>query len=228
MEEKLQTFPPEDVSATNVMAAKPRKQLVAFLLSLLTPGLGQIYNGQILKAILFLGLIFIPLLFASATRLAYSFTGLVLILAVELLLRLYILVDSVISARRHNDFVPRAYNKWYYYLLFAIGIVALFEIFPAHKLLRINSFSIPTESNMPVLMAGDKVVGSLSKDEKRKPQYGELVTFNSPRGGVWVFRVVGLPGDKINVGGNFLTINDKKCKTRLVGPKVVNNVPMLE
>jgi len=228
MEEKFETPAAEEETLTEDGAdIKPRKPWVAFILSLLTPGLGQIYNGQLKKGLLFLGLLFIPLIIASA-KFIHNFNGFAWLVLVELLLRLYIIVDSIRFAKTQTEFIPKKYNSWYYHLLFASGIVSLFQIFPPHKVLRIHSFNISTESNMPAMMPDDKVVANLEEYNGRKPQYGELVAFNSPQGGVWTFRVVGLPGDKIDFDGSFLTVNAKKCKVTRVGSKEINGWPMIE
>ncbi len=55
-----------------------KKGLAAFLLSIVTPGLGQVYNGQLLKAVFsFAGLLgFLAL--SGASGLVHSFKGLIL------------------------------------------------------------------------------------------------------------------------------------------------------
>jgi TM2 domain-containing membrane protein YozV len=62
------------VEKTIDKAVAPRKWWLAGLLSLITPGLGQIYNGQIYKAIIFF---FGPLLFIPPAIyiLLYGFTS---------------------------------------------------------------------------------------------------------------------------------------------------------
>ncbi|WP_207532977.1 signal peptidase I [Desertivirga arenae] len=205
---------------------KRRKPWIAFLLSLITPGLGQVYNGQIKKGALFLGLLFIPLLLASMINLVHTFNGFVVLAVIELSLRLYIIVDSIKVAKQQDDFVPRSYNRWYYHLVFAIAVLTILQLFPAHSILRVHSFKISTDSNIPVLETNDMAVADMTAYRNRKPEYGELVAFNSPQGGVCTFRVVGLPGDKIYYDGSFLSINNKKCRVEDLGERLVEGWPL--
>jgi signal peptidase I len=109
-------------------------------------------------------------------------------------------------------------------------------------------FYIPSESMMPVLLKGDRLVVSkfpygwswvspsfhvLPPSEGRlfgsMPEHGDIVIL-TPRGASedWIKRVIGLPGDTVEMIAGQLYINDKAVKREQVAPVRVpidDNVP---
>ncbi|RZI41254.1 signal peptidase I [Herbaspirillum sp. HC18] len=85
-------------------------------------------------------------------------------------------------------------------------------------------YGVPSGSMYPTLMIGDRIVTDrLAYDVKlpftdmivkslADPQRGDIVTFTSPDDGLrLVKRVVGLPGDVVEMRGEELTINGEKA-----------------
>lgn len=98
-----------------------RDTRLAVLLAFLLPGLGQVYNGELVKGASLLILILVAT--AAGVRLALLLPDNLLIygaLAVMLAgaaLYLFGIVDAFHSASRSEaSFLPRAYNRWYFYL----------------------------------------------------------------------------------------------------------------
>jgi TM2 domain-containing membrane protein YozV len=99
---------------------KKRKPILALILSLLTPGLGQIYNGQFRKGIsYFVGFYLVYIVFSF---LLLTFYGMILYLIVTMGFFLFIVIDALRGAIKFNTIELKAYNKWYIYLIiFLIG-----------------------------------------------------------------------------------------------------------
>lgn len=94
-----------------------RKPWQAALLSLLQPGLGQIYNGQAKKGLLCLGLSWVTILVSLAIlyELPLPPFNIALPLVLLLALMLSLLVDAMRTAQRQSDrFQLRWYNQWYW------------------------------------------------------------------------------------------------------------------
>lgn len=75
----------------------PRNPFIAALLSVLCPGLGQIYNGQFKKGIIFyVTITFVVLFVFGITRWAVTFTGYIALFSLILGIWLYLLIDIVL------------------------------------------------------------------------------------------------------------------------------------
>jgi len=84
---------------------------------LVTPGLGQLYNGQILKGIIFyLANLVIPTILFLA-GLQGQFLGLAAILIFIFCLWLFVILEAFFAAKRKQEVVLKGYNKWSIYLL---------------------------------------------------------------------------------------------------------------
>jgi len=136
---------------------RSRRPAIALLLSFITPGLGQIYNGQLKRGIiLYLGFALLaPILFL--TGLSFDFYGMVLSLAIILAFWIYVGLDAFVGAVKSKAILLKPYNKWYLYL--AALLVCTFVIQPyVSSSIKNNiarSFKIPSSGMEPALMVGD-------------------------------------------------------------------------
>ncbi|RBP48941.1 signal peptidase I [Arenicella xantha] len=71
-------------------------------------------------------------------------------------------------------------------------------------------YRLPATSMEPTLLAGDYIVSSTFAYIKQSPQHGDIITFRYPRDPkqVYIKRVIGLPGDMIEVRGHQVFRND--------------------
>lgn len=198
---------------TTDKAVKPRRWWLAGLLSLITPGLGQIYNGQIYKAMIFF---FGPLLFIPPAIyiLLYSFTRAILILGLSVifLYRIAIAVDAIVVARRiRATYRAHKFNRWYIYiavLALALGVNSLVSRFI--KSSYVQAFKLPSESMQPTVLVGDHVLVD-KRASALDLQRGNLIVFRYPKDPTKDFmkRVVAVAGDKVEIRDKVLLINDK-------------------
>lgn len=196
---------------------KPRNPKLAFFLALIGPGFGQIYNGQIKKGIIFLVIeLLLPILYGF-TKLGVFFVGFISILVIGFSYRIYLIYDATINAKKLKNFTPKLYNTWYYFLGIIIGIYTILYFYDANSIVGVKSFKIPTTSNEPTIKVGDKVIADLNAFDNVKPNYGDIVIFQKKDSLYpWIYRIVGLPNDRIEIQNNFLIINGKKCKTSFI------------
>jgi signal peptidase I len=201
-----------------------RNPIIAFLFSILTPGLGQVYNGQPAKAAIFLSLIFLlPFLF-GLFQLGTSFQGFCTIVFCELLLRIYVIIDALVFAVKQKDFKPNSYNRWPFYLVTALLILILFFIVDVSQLTGVKTFVIPTTGNEPRIQLNDRAVADMRAYEDCEPEYGDFVVFDRA-GEFIVFPVVALPGDTLEIVNNKLVINGKACLYQLLRTEAAKDLP---
>lgn len=72
----------------------------------------------------------------------------------------------------------------------------------------ISQNKVPSGSMMPTLNVNDRIIVSMLPYYYRLPQRGELVVFNGPDGKKWIKRVIGLPGETIDIREGDIYIND--------------------
>lgn len=100
---------------------------------------------------------------------------------------------------------------------------------------------VPTGSMRPTILEGDRVyVNKVAYDLKvpfttwhiaewSNPQRGDIVVFFSPHDGMrLVKRIVGLPGDTIELRDNTLVINGQTVEYRAISEELLRDVPPAE
>ena len=198
--------------------APARSPLIAVILSLAATGLGQIYCGRIVRGlVMFLGsLLFVPAIVVAALLPPSTVVLVGLILALLTVLGVYVfaVVDAFRLARRGRDlFQSMDYHHPLVYALFIlVGLT-----YPAGALYFIRSsvfeaFAVPTASEMPTLLPGDRVLVNKTTYQRRFVRRGDEVVFrvSSEPGLNWVKRVIALPGDTVEVKDNEVFVNGRQ------------------
>ncbi len=208
---------------------KPRRPIIALIMSLFIPGFGQLYNGQLFKGIiiLFSLLVVMPFVMGLA-RITTTFYGYMFYFAIQLLIVLYNLVDATINANRQKKYHLKNYNKWYYYALIIVIFIGLINFKGyINYLLGTKSFKWPSNSSQPTIHSGDHIVADLRAFMKKPITYGDLVVFKK-NNQFWGYRIIGLPNDTIDLKDDFVTINKKRCKVNLLNENVCDNIRVIE
>lgn len=187
----------------------PRNMFVALFLSILVPGLGQLYNGQARKGIIIFAAILFMVAVTALTGLELHFWGFCLILGGMAAFRLYVIVDAIVVARRTRDFVPRGYNKPILYFVIALVVIAAVNIVDFRALLGVSAFRVPSESSKPALEVGDFIIAQLDPHRRIEPRRGEFWVFLYPgdHRTHYIKRVVAFPGESVELHDGRLHIN---------------------
>jgi signal peptidase I len=194
--------------------ATRRNPLVAFILSAVAPGLGQIYNGQGKKGVF---LYFLPwALWATTLPLiiwmphpSVFITFFVIFFGAYI----YICADAVITARRlRYDLYIRRYNRWYVYLLLLILSFLVLE--PISTTFLFDTYRIPAGSMKPTLLSGDYLIADKLTYHFKTPARGDIVVFKYPRDEKkdWLKRIIGLPDEKIEIRDYLVYVNGVPLK----------------
>ena len=192
---------------------KKRRAWLAALLSLLLPGLGQLYNRQVRLAVV---LMILALLLSMPARWAIAaapVNSLVLVAAIILVLGLafplFAIVQAAIGARRAGSAALAWFNRWFVYAGLYVVVVVLGLIAGLLPIPSVTSYNMPSGSMVPTLLVGDYSVARTRAFEDRLPERGELAVFRPPSEPEFDFvkRIVGLPGDRIQLRGGRLYLN---------------------
>ncbi len=195
------------------MINKPRKWWIAALLSLICPGVGHIYNGEVRKALIILALPFFmyPAMILCLNNL-FIIYFLILFVVGAIAFYACIITDAIRRARRLRDqYSLRKYNNVIIYIG-AVGLVFTANIFlPAYiKDNHVQAFKIPTGSMEPTLLIGDHILVD-RRQAAKKPNRGDIIIFEYPKDPEksFVKRVVAVGGDWVLIRDKKLFINDK-------------------
>ena len=199
-----------------VLNIKPRRMRVALLLSVFFPGLGQMYNGQFRKGLLFFGLLLALQVVYGFMHDSLSINGVFGFMVSILLLRALCILDAIRHARLQLAYTPKFYNTRGHYIVVMVIMALLMWYTKPNTLSGMKLLKIPTSSNNPTLDIGDWVVADKNAYNQQEPNYGDIVMYSSD-GSAHAYRLVGLPGDTIALINNVLSINGTLSKQRFIG-----------
>ncbi len=212
----------------NTRSHSQRRPWIAAVLSLIMPGLGQIYTGSLPRGLIWM---FFCAIFSVAALLflshptAYSLTlGCAAVLA-EVVIWVAAAVDSYRCALRCKaDYELKDYNRWYVYLLLLImgtGGHLSYALYVRGQL--IQPFRIPYASMYPAILPHDHLIAVKNAYQAADPQRGDIVLLVNPlnRHEFWIKRVIALAGDTVAVKGGTVYINGVKLAQEPVGPATV-------
>jgi signal peptidase I len=183
---------------------KNRKKSTALIASIAMPGLGQIYNGEILKGMcMFFIFIMVPVAGLTSTTFLPDrllMAGVFITLTATLLAWAWSNIDAFVKASGIGEgYKLKSYNRWYFYCaVWIAGSVFLntciFSYINSHV---IQFCSIPSASMEPAILKGDFVIVDKKAYARMSPCRNDVIIFVYPddRSKIYIKRVAGLPGD---------------------------------
>ncbi len=199
----------------------PRKSLIAFLISLCLPGLGQLYNGSLNKASWFFMAFILSSIVAVVAAALYippQWTSAVLLAAVfvSLLIWVYSVLEATVDAKQQVHYQLLSWQGGGVYLLVfsCFTFIALPLTLQHIKTHLVAAYRIPSGSMEPTLVAGDFIFADKRYNCpacKYEVGRGDIVTFTYPnnRNTHYIKRIIGLPGDRVQIQQERVEINGK-------------------
>lgn len=191
---------------------KPRRVWVAALLCLLGGPVGQVYAGHFRRGVVLwsLGVCLLTIIIISIICLPLGRTGAILMLLSMLVFPLYVAVDAVLLVRKNRNSPLKRYQRLRIYLLVSLVFV-LANNAVAHviKSFVAESFVIPSFSMSPTILPGDRILADKWSFKTQGLKRNDLAIFYSdgPGSPLFVMRVVGLPGDEIEIIDEQVIVN---------------------
>ena len=199
-----------------------RRWWLAGLLSYILPGLGQVYNGQPLKGLFFNfiftlwgGIVFTLTFYAVKQDMTgFKIALLSLALLISLAAQFYVIIESILTARKKDlEYQPKFYNKWYIYLaVIAITLMIDQSVATAIKDNVIKPYKIASGSMEPSLLVGDFILSNQIYFSTHNPERGDIILFKYPVDEKMDFikRIIGVPGDMVEIRDKQVLINGEK------------------
>jgi signal peptidase I len=183
---------------------------VAAFLSVVVPGLGQLYLGRPMTALVlhlgWLGIMAVWVVWAIASFPATLATAGAAVV--------WLLFGTIHSAALGRQWPLRPTRPWHGRWPTLLGLVLLANGLTELTLLRLlpsryEWLTMSSASMVPTLLPGEVVVGDMGAFQDHPPARRDLVLVASPEDSqaTWLWRCVGIPGDLVEVRDRQLLVN---------------------
>jgi signal peptidase I len=205
---------------------------LAVLLSLIMPGLGQVYCGRLKRGLIFNFLNILPLpIIIGLFSLSNSPTLMQVVMALILaggIIQLTAIIDSAFLAKRTAaGYQLKDYNTLLVYVLLVL-IVTGCSIGSALYIRSqdLEAFRVPTASCYPTIVPGDRILTNKLAYNRNNPERGDLVVHINPnnRHENYIKRIVAVTGDTVKMNNNHLYINGKELSRRKLPESTLDNI----
>ncbi|MGV8121671.1 MAG: signal peptidase I [Candidatus Xenobiia bacterium LiM19] len=188
-------------------AGRNRKWIAAAM-ALMMPGMGQMYNGELVKGlsvfVIFLVLWIIGMRLSAMLPDRLLIAGITMTVLVVLLTYIIAAIDAFRQASRGTGAgAGKSYAHWYFY----VAVWLLCSILITGEILHytcnnvISVYKIAGKSMEPQVLKGDRVIVDKTAYSRISPQKGDIIVFVYPddRSRVYIKRVEALPGETITL-----------------------------
>jgi signal peptidase I len=197
------------------------RSLIALVLSFLSPGLGQVYNGQLLRGALFYASALGFLELSSVLGLPRSYRGFIVHLVITMTLFILIIADAVWTAgHQAKTAIPK--RGWQAYvlagaMLLVTGVASVRNVFP-DRLPGVRAYKVPADSMAPTVMSGERIVADMRYYKSHAPSRGDVVAIATPpMGTLTIKRVVAVAGDVIEGNPQMTMVNRQTIREPYLG-----------
>src|SRR5262249_3631002 len=203
--------------------ARPSWRALVFLSSLLTPGSGHLLRGNHRRGLVWASAV-TGLGMVLLLAVPISFSSLVILFTVLALATLACAIDTL----RLTDVRPPwkiTLAAWVALLILNGLLGGQFVSYYGTHYLR--AFTVPSRSMEPAVARGDFVLTNNSAYRTSGPRRGDIIVFKYPidEERVFIKRVVGLPGERLEMRGNQVLINGSLLDEPYVRPSAVAPLP---
>ena len=209
-----------------------RRIWLAVLLSLIMPGLGQVYCGRLKRGLVlnFLNILPLPIiigLFSLSNSPALMQIVIALILAGGIV-QLTAIFDSAFLAKRAGEgYQLKDYNSPVVYALLVL-IVTGGSIGSALYIRDqgLEAFRVPTASCYPTIVPNDRILANKHAYNRNNPGRGDLVVHICPFNRHWNYikRIVAVAGDTVEIKDGQLYVNSYKLIRRKLPESTLDNI----
>ena len=178
-----------------------KRVVIAFLLSLLLPGLGQLYNRQPRKGLWMALSISLLAIVVVQTHILLAWWGLAATLPVLVGGRLIIPGEAAFRAWSRGE-PEKPFRRPRLTVAIIAGVILLAVFFPTPgQYAYFRAFKVPSDSMCPTICRGERIVADMSAYQKKPPQRGDLIVLrHTPLEPLYIKRVVGVAGDTVEPG----------------------------
>jgi len=202
---------------------KRRSAFLAGLFNFIAPGLGFLYVGNAKYAIALPSILVLLFALSSWTKIIFRPVGFLSTVILFFLLWFGSVVLAGLMVRWQGDVAPKRFQRWYIYVAFFVISSVLREVLLANRgqLFGYETFRFPSMSMADTLLFNDFIVSDAWKYRDDIPRRGELIIFLYPKdlSVKYIKRVIGLPGEVVEIKGGVVYVNGKELNEPYVKPE---------
>jgi signal peptidase I len=203
----------------NALNNKPRRPWIAALLTIFVTGLGHLYSGKPVRGmILFVISQFLFFVFAIAVNLITPNVFFVLpAVIVGMAFIVFCVVDALsIAKKKRGNYEPTKCNRWFVYVGYILIALLLANTYSSFVIVPhfIQAYKMPSGSMEPTLLIGDHLLAGKLLINRTAPKRGDIIIFKYPKNpeSAMVKRLIGEPGEKVEIRERAVYINNKPLK----------------
>lgn len=186
-----------------------RSPLITFLFSLVYPGFGYMYIGEVKKTILSVIFLYGFYIVFGVLGFFTQFKTIVIFATVVVLFQIFLIISSVVVTFGKSDYEAKWYNKWFYYLLAIFMLSTPYLAFAKYRgeFLGYETFKVVSKSMEPTLIPGDQI----TVDTKcENIGVGDIIVFKYPenRNIPYLFRVAAVGESSIYIENGMVHVDD--------------------
>ena len=184
-----------------------RSLFKAGILSFLCPGLGHIYAGHLNQGIFFVLLSLVLSMIGYLGLFHDTATQYVIQVISQYMILFFIFIHCMWLIKRRPNIEIQKYNNIFVY----IGVIIIINAISLSTNLSYKTYNLPSGSMEPTIRIGDYIYTKFTTDVKR----GDVIAFTPPHTDsiTYVKRIVGLPGETVEVINKVVYINDEPLVT---------------
>lgn len=204
------------------MAITPKNPLLAVFLSIIYPGIGQIYSGRRQQGLLFI--VIITLTGGSlGAYIVHPITkinlGIIAAYVLFIVFCYHVIINSYFCAKKYNEgHNVEASTNTIYNNIFGLVMLVLF----APLMLRlglglfvraniIKAYRISSGAMSSTFIEGDRLMTDVRIYKKTQPQRGDIIVFSYPKDPKrdFIKRIIAFSGEKVEIKAGDIYINDE-------------------
>lgn len=196
---------------------KKRRPIWTAVLSLIMPGLGHVYAGDLKKGLSLVGIEYGVILLAGVFGILSTFYGIASLIVLAVGFYVFVVSSSVRLALKNKEYQLQSYNRWYWYLAIFVAVSFFANVLFSFRgdILGYETYRIPAKSMEPTLQVGDFITVNTRYPQ---PKVGDVMVFLYPkdRSIPYVKRVVALSNDTVSINNGIVIRNGKPENLLLV------------
>ena len=185
---------------------------------------GYAYVGRVRSAVITLGSVYALIAIFGWARWILNPSYLYVLAAIVLIVYLIAIFHPVLIAVRSPDVPRKRYNKWWFYLTWVVanGLFAQALFGNRGVILGYETYRIPSASMAPTLQPGDLLTADTWRYREEAPLPGDIVVYEdaSGTGLMYIKRIVGVPGDRIEIREGRLFRNGEQAPEAYLDPSL--------